>query len=840
MNQSQISLPGRLLECNTEEEVKSEFARTFKLRLDTRQRMDLYTQSILYEFKFEKNLNQLMSRAQFVAQLLYYIRELKFGTTNLPIPKVLCVVDKNEAFFVNTLACKTVYDSSDESFDWDRAASTPCPNVVASVGKLKVLTDAKVYNFGNKEDFDNFTRQHDNFSSQQLELDFSQIDKKIISEHNFESAFSLWSDQFADYVKDHRKVSEYFMIDIQKGKSQILVESQEVAFAVGANLLEKKPLPISKYTNFWANYEKVPNNKAMHAIWQRFDRLTKEDLRRFTGEFYTPVKFAAKAISYLERELGERWWERGYRLWDMASGTGNLEYELPEEALPYCYISTLLEDDAKYVSQMYPTAKVFQYDYLNDDVNLLYSDELDLVSRGISPKMPDSLYRDLADPNIKWIVFINPPFATANVAQTTGEIQKDGVSMTEIRRLMALEDLGEASRELFSQFLWRIDREFKGKNAVLGMFSTLKYINSNNDEKLRDKVFRYEFRKGFCLPAKSFHGNKGEFPIGFLIWNLGKKVALEDQNIVLDVYSLDVEKIGTKEIPSVSRSQFLSKWVERPKTSRVMPPFSSAITPALGKKDVRDRVADGFLCSHMVAGNDYQHQNNTYLLSGPAVSAGAYSVTAENFEKSLVVHAVRLVKKSNWLNDRDQWFQPNTDSLPEEFVNDCVVWSLFASSNQAVAMENISYNGISYRIDNQLFPFLKSEVEEWDCSLSTLSNSIQSRDHDRFAALWLKEKKLSKESRAVLESARSVYKKFYKDSSSLPWPQYKISKWDSGWYQIRRSLSEVAQSSNLLGLQGRNHAVLGSKLVPQLVSLGFVAGVEEMFVDELSLDISSD
>jgi hypothetical protein len=799
--------------------------------------MDLYTQSILYEFKYERNLNQLSSRAQFVAQLLYYVRELKFGTTNLSIPKVLCVVDKNEAFFVNTVACKAVYDSADSTFDWDRAASTPCPNVVASVGKLKPVVDAKVYNFSNKEDFDNFIRQHDNFSSQQPELDFSQIDKKIISEHNFESAFSLWSDQFADYVKDHRKVSEYFMIDIQKGKSQILADTQEVAFEVGANLLEKKPLPVSKYTNFWANYEKVPNSKAMHAIWQRFDRLTKEDLRRFTGEFYTPVKFASKAISYLERELGEKWWEKGYRLWDMASGTGNLAYELPEEALPFCYISTLLEDDAKYCAQMYPTATVFQYDYLNDDVNLLHSNELDLVAQGIAPKMPDRLYRDLADPNVKWIVFINPPFATANVAQTTGSIQKDGVSMTEVRRLMSIEDLGEASRELFSQFLWRINREFKNKSAFLGMFSTLKYINSNNDQKLRDKVFRYEFRRGFCLPAKAFHGNKGEFPIGFLIWNLGKSVALEDQDIVLDVFSLEVEKIGTKGIPSVSRSQFLSKWIERPKTARVMPPFSSAITPAIGKKDVRDRIADGFLFSHMVAGNDYQHQNNTYLLSGPAVSAGAYSVTSENFEQSLVVHAVRLVKKSNWLNDRDQWFQPTIEPLPEEFVNDCVVWSLFASSNQVVSMEDISYNGISYPIRNELFPFLKSEVEKWDCSLSTLANSVQSRDHDRFASLWLKDRKLSIESKSVLESAKSVYQKFFKDSSSLPWPQYKISKWDSGWYQIRRSLAEASDSAELLASQGRSHAVLGNKLVTQLAPLGFVTGIEEMYADALNLEV---
>jgi hypothetical protein len=269
-----------------------------------------------------------------------------------------------------------------------------------------------------------------------------------------------------------------------------------------------------------------------------------------------------------------------------------------------------------------------------------------------------------------------------------------------------------------------------------------------------------------------------------------------------------------------------------------MPPFSSAITPAIGKKDVRDRVADGFLFSHMVAGNDYQHQNNTYLLSGPAVSAGAYSVTPENFEKSLVVHAVRLVRRSNWLNDRDQWFQPNMDPLPEEFINDCVVWSLFASSNQVVSMEDISYNGTSYPIHNQLFPFPKSEVEEWHVSLSTLANSVHSRDQDRFAALWLKERKLSSESQAVLESARSVYRHFFKVSSSLPWPQYKISKWDSGWYQIRRSLADALESVETRVSQGQYHAALGYKLATQLGPLGFVTGIEEMYADAVSLETS--
>ncbi|MBR0290070.1 MAG: hypothetical protein IJQ82_13930, partial [Selenomonadaceae bacterium] len=76
------------------------------------------------------------------------------------------------------------------------------------------------------------------------------------------------------------------------------------------------------------------------------DRMTEENLRRFTGEFYTPKLFADKAVQYLKNTVGEWWKDKNFRLWDMAAGTGNLEFSLPEESLANCYISTLIKDEA--------------------------------------------------------------------------------------------------------------------------------------------------------------------------------------------------------------------------------------------------------------------------------------------------------------------------------------------------------------------------------------------------------------------------------------------------------------------------------------------------------------
>ena len=47
-------------------------------------------------------------------------------------------------------------------------------------------------------------------------------------------------------------------------------------------------------------------------------------------------------------------------------------------------------------------------------------------------------------------------------------------------KLMTSNNLGEVSRELYAQFLYRINLEFKNRQTWIGMFSTLKYIISTN------------------------------------------------------------------------------------------------------------------------------------------------------------------------------------------------------------------------------------------------------------------------------------------------------------------------------------------------------------------------
>lgn len=805
-----------LSKCNDEEEVKSEFAKYFKLKLITHKyKIDLYTNSTLFEFKHDRNLSSGKERAKVVAQTLYYVRKLKFGSSTDPVPELICVVDKNEGFFIKTSDFHQFYNAS-AKYDWDRAASQPCPKLINALKEFKHIKETHVYKFVNESEEKSFIESV-YYATQKNLL---QSEKKEINENNFEMVYEYWTVLFKKYVENGHKASEFFVSDIEEGRSKIIGEN-EVLFGLGEGTVSKS-VPMNEYNYFWNIYEKVSNPAVVKAIRQKMDRLSEDFSRRFTGEFYTPIEFAEKAFDYIKRTVGPEKYKQGnWRIWDMAAGTGNLEYLIESSVMDHCYISTLLEDDANYCKRIFPTATVFQYDYLNDDAMLIA--EPDSVNPFYTPKMPKKLYDDLRNPDISWIIFINPPFATSNKSgKDTGKESKDEVSMTDIQKLMTSRGLGETSRELFAQFLFRISIEFAGKNAYLGLFSKLKYINSNNDQKLRDDFFKYKFERGFMFSSENFVGTKGKFPVGFLVWNLSKNLDINEQEIVLDVYNSDCEKIGTKEIPTTERSAFLSKWVIRYKNTKILPPFSSGLSVNNRTIDVRDRIADGFICSLMCCGNDIQHQNYTALLSGPYASAGAYSVVPGNFDKSMIVHAVRLIPKHTWDNDRDQFYQPSVEKLPDEFISDCVIWSAFAPSNSTVSLKNVEYKGKTYQIHNEMFPFLLSEIKEWKCGLSAISNQIFAANEDRFMAKWIVSHDLSDEAKLLLANAKELYKCVYENLGKIKWLDFKIELWDIGWYQIRNAAKMIPNAESLLNSVRTSIIALHQKILPQISEYGFL------------------
>ena len=147
-----------------------------------------------------------------------------------------------------------------------------------------------------------------------------------------------------------------------------------------------------------------------------------------------------------------------------------------------------------------------------------------------------------------------------------------------------------------------------------------------------------------------------------------------------------------------------------------------------------DTIAENFLADLMSLGNDFLHQNYTAILSGVYSDGHDISVTPENFEQCMIVHMVRRLPKATWLNDRDQFMQPNKN-LPRSFVTDAVVWSLFAPSNQTASLRDVAYEGEVYQIRNNFFPFTLEELQTWECSSPEIRWRLAMAHDDRFAAL---------------------------------------------------------------------------------------------------------
>lgn len=309
--------------------------------------------------------------------------------------------------------------------------------------------------------------------------------------------------------------------------------------------------------------------------------------------------------------------------------------------------------------------------------------------------------------------------------------------------------------------------------------------------------------------------------MGFLLWNLARDLALEDQTIEVDVFDTSVQKTGRKRLSSDHRDRFLSKWIERPRTRGVFPPFSSAITTKDKGPDVRDRISAEFLGSLMCKGNELLNQNATALFSGPSASAGGHSITPVNFEQALVVHAVRRLPKAEWHNDRDQFMQPEVEPLSADFVGDCVVWSLYANSNNTAALRDVRYEGRDWQVPNHFFPMLAGTLRRWTIGDSDIALQLARAD-DRFVARWLAERALSAEARSVLLQAEPVWRLYFEQLNRLRLPKFGIATWDAGWWQARSALADAELAAAELSSLKLAHDALKGKLLPQLSALGFL------------------
>lgn len=799
-----LSLRETLERAKTEEDVKDAYIDALGLKAYSKNLVDIQTQEVWFEAKAVSTPSVVM-----FAQLLFYIRAAnKRGEA---LPAFLAVIDRDKAAIMPTEKALPLLD--DKNIVWPKSGSGAGKELAAQIAPY---VQAHIIEY---------TIAHDEAAFSKAVGDAIRERKIIrtpITPDNLRQVFDRWVALVGSElgVENEADYAVLFFADIMHdGKNEamnnlparLLFTGEKPVFLLNGQTYE---LASERgYRNFWAIYHRPPESKYRHYLLERRDSLLPLDEQKFKGAYYTPLHIVDKAYEQLRATLGENWQDR-YIVWDMCAGVGNLEAK--HSNLRNVFMSTLDQADVTIMKSnpAFAGATIFQYDYLNDDVT-----DFGEIDYSLSDKVPLALRDAIADAHEgaegakPILVLINPPYAEAMNVENTKESGrnanlKTGVAQTQVGA--SIRGLGYAARELFTQFVQRAKSEIP--SATLAMFSKLKYVNAPNFAVFRTR-WTAEYLDGFVVHSKAFDGLKGDFPIGFLIWNLSNQVPSSTiETLALNRAGEPIaQKTFYRELPRPP----LARWIVRPRSNTTPAlPLKNALTPTTSTKDVRgDRWANDAIGSMIVFGNDLQHASQTALLSSGYGNAGAFFVTGGNLEKAAVVFGVRRLIKPTWLNDRDQFLQPS-QPLSENFKADCLVWMLFNGSNLSAGADGLHWNDRDWSLVNHFIPFTEAEV------------GAKGRFESDFVVRYMAGMTFSAEAQAVLDEGRKLWTRFH--ATQFPRKirdEYKLGRPDAGWYQIRRSLEAYGETE----LTDFNpfkaaYAALGAKLRPMVYELGFLPG----------------
>jgi hypothetical protein len=719
-------------------------------------------QGTLFEFKHGMSLVGTIAPvlAQLCAYLrLFYMKGVYKGTSYpLPLRVAVCTEQASACVPIKTLAPFFM----DDHYDWKRAASNPDPVLIKALQAVAVPVYA----------MDDAAQIHVFLDALRATGDAV---KQLVTRENFVAVFATWRAQFATELSQQDAALAY-LYDLQNLR-YINEEAGSVLLGPPGKGFELR-VPVERYKAFWHVFKLPPSNKELAAILARKDQLVAMQLRRETGEFFTPADIANVAHGELLQAAPDAY--ENWNWWDPACGLGNLTLACPEMT-GRLFLSTLNKQDVDAVRQSgeSPEALVFDYDFLNK------TDE----------ELPAALRAKLL-PGSKWIFFLNPPFAagndlTASFGGANGAKVKTGVSDTRVGNAMEAQKLGHACQNTYAQFMYRIQQlvDTYKLNAMVGIFSVAAFATgpAYGD-------FRNHWRstcslvRAFTFQCKEFAGASGAWPVLFSLWRSAPSASFAS------IEAAVVERDTTDELVRTGTKVFqparapMTKMIQRPKADTLRPPMNGALSIKTEGNVRLDRWAADSLAFLNSVANDVQNSaQKVALLSGPSSDGNGWSVTADNFEASLVCFGARKLIRATWLNNRDEFEQPEIASDEyKQFAADAAVWTLFHGSNQTSSLGKVAYDNVTYDIPNHFFWIEPKDMVDWTGLPAPIFRQCE-KAKPRFVAPWLKGQTFSTDARAVLEAGTDLVRLGASKRSHAE-HKFQLDRWDAGWYQIRNGL----------------------------------------------------
>ncbi len=490
-----------------------------------------------------------------------------------------------------------------------------------------------------------------------IDVNWDDLKKASILDRDFYLADLFVDDKDTNKIDDDSSIRDSLFVVFQQQGYKIAKENIKQMFDATINIRNKEA-----YQQFWKRYKRPPIKQFQDYIIERQDLLVPQDIRERKGAFFTPRIWVELSQKYLTDYLGENWQEE-YYIWDCAAGTGNLLAGLTNKY--NIYASTLDQADVNVMHERIEHGAnllenhVFQFDFLNDDFS----------------KLPQPLQNIINDEEKrkKLIVYINPPYAEAGTG--LGKLHKKDITLNFKINEYYKPKIGNAVNEIFALFMANIYEKIP--NSILGQFSTLKFVNGSNFKKFKE-YFLADYVSGFIVPADTFDNVKGNFPIGFTIWNTANKTKIN--TIATDVFDRYVNFTGLKSFYG-NLPKGINQWIAKFQNKNFLQiGFLDCSTP--------DFQNQNYVFIDNIENDKNDHRFHLYF-------------TKNNILNGSIYFAVRHCIEAKWLNDRDQFLFPNDGWRTDvEFQNDCLAFTLFHGQNKISSMSGT----------NHWIPFTETEV----------------------------------------------------------------------------------------------------------------------------------
>lgn len=781
-----------------------------------------------------------------IAQVIYYLK--KFQESGEPVPNATVIADNNEIFVVNNNVLGSYLN---KEYDWSIAPSSAWDS--NKLIREDLLNDKNIHPSVKVIDSEAFDTNQFMSDVDRLAQSSTPI-KATITPENLEKLFINFSiDVFGGVgIVSNQKQIETF-IRVLKGDDNIFVHPRKKdTLMIDSDIFN--PVNTKKFEYFWENYDS--NNyslKELKAITEIADTLLETLNRAFYGDFWTSTNLTNKAHSIISNSLGDSWRD-DYVVWDMAAGAKNLTRDY---MFKHLYSSTLHAEELSIASGYNKDNVSFQYDYLNDDMwlhdekvitdrdhleELINNNQLDsyLSGLGLERKIPLELLQDFLDKK-PFVAFTNPPYGQATDQDGA---KKTGISKNSVNDLM--KNLGHAKLELYTQFMYRtkILKEFFNYGVEnefhVAYFTSAKFIPSPSFKKFNDDYKKqFVFNNGFLVNAGEFNGTSSAWGIVFTMWKT--RIDNTEPDKIFDVLMSDnngvLNKIDTWVGKSIGKNDTISNWLNEITIGTEIDddyPLTKNGFDAPTAKSVYCKMHKNWIGYLHNNGSNIQYSEKyTGFYSLGFSAAHGRDITRDNFERIAVTLSIRRsvfekfrTEKSLWYHWEDVFTAPTKNLLTDEFVNDCIIYSLFSEKSNQTSLRNYEYKDKTYRVENEFFPFSKQFIE--DLAIKHNNLNIQEdldTDNERFVYEYLQDKELSLESQELLDYVKKIYEESfkYRDTYAQLMPKYNTNSWDAGFIQISRMIWGQKDKINddLIGLKDEfkeNLKTLGDKIAKQSIN----------------------